>query len=101
MRKGSLASWCTSMRSSFRYTRQRLIKAWGRRVRTHLENNNTESQPRPRLREERATCLSFRCDYWLRRKLHIGRLQDGVLLEDVLLRLVMPKGLRSKRTNCQ
>lgn len=28
MRKGSLASWCTSIRSSFRYTRQRLIKAW-------------------------------------------------------------------------
>lgn len=29
MRKGSLASWCTSIRSSLRYTRQRLIKACG------------------------------------------------------------------------
>lgn len=44
-------------------------------------------------------CLSFRCDYWFGRKLHVRRLQDGVLLEDVLLGLVMTKGLESKQTS--
>lgn len=41
--------------------------------------------------------LSFRCDYWFRRKLHVCCLQDGVLLQDVLLRLVVAEGLRAKR----
>lgn len=40
--------------------------------------------------------LSFRCDYWFRGELHICCLQDGVLLQDVLLRLVMSEGLQSK-----
>lgn len=45
---------------------------------------------------ERVGYLSFRCDYWFRRKLHVCRLQDGVLLQDVLLRLVVAERLRAK-----
>lgn len=41
--------------------------------------------------------LSFRCDYWFRGKLHICCLQYGVFLEDVLLGLVVAKGLESNK----
>lgn len=40
--------------------------------------------------------LCFRCDYWFRGELHVGGLQDGVLLQDVLLGLVVAKRLESR-----
>ena len=45
MRKGSLANWCTSMRSSLRYTRQRLINACGqhRGKRSAQARNNKQN----------------------------------------------------------
>ena len=44
--------------------------------------------------------LGFRCDYWFGGKLHLGCLQNCVLLEDVLLRLVMTKRLEEKQQQC-
>lgn len=44
--------------------------------------------------------LSFRCDYWFRGKLHICCLQYGVFLQNVLLGLVVAKGLESKENKC-
>lgn len=70
------------------------------RVKTYSETD-IRSQLKQKHWEEKVRCLSFRCDYWFRRKLHIGCLQDGVLLKDVLLGLVMTKGLQSKQSNSQ
>lgn len=51
---------------------------------------------RKAVRYMRVLYLSFRCDYWFRRKLHICCFQYGVLLQDVLLGLVVAEGLMSK-----
>lgn len=40
--------------------------------------------------------LCFRCDYWFWGELHVGGLQDGVLLQDVLLGLVVAKRLEER-----
>jgi len=47
-------------------------------------------------RSDRVQYLSFRCDDWFGGKLHICCLQDGVLLQDVLLGLIVAKGLKSR-----
>lgn len=66
-------------------------------VRKNLRNGLTNDRKvREGQTEKNKQYLSFWGDYWFGGKLHLCCLQYGVLLQDVLLRLVMAKGLEGK-----